>query len=623
MSNDDSTNSIPVSAEDILKYPWQELLAKAPDKECNDYLRVFAEAARECEAANDERGQAVYSFLWLIASYIPSHGCEISPYRPMEEYGGKRSPIPDDLTDEQLDALEGIVGEIEDPEYRARVADLLWVCRKDYQASKLAVTSYVASAGCLKSGPNWPAFIDRLTRAASIAARKGFESHQDEIVTFVEKAIEEFENDLETGLCCAMLLRILLGFERGDVTRYIALSERLAREFPKRGEWHFAEHYWRIAERWHRISKNEEALQQSMIEAAESTIARAEYELTKNPPKSGSSAPWMGKGLQALRRAKADPERIKEVHRRFLALQKQSLGELETFAFDPAEHPGFSESLEKACKVVCQHVSGHDFESAILRLALMMEPTNVKKLAEDEAESSKGSVWLKLIGSERLDLDGKVVDSMPPLDLDNGSDSVAERKRLVELASMFVWPYAVSAAIEPARYTIAQEHPIRMGDLAFLVEHNPFIRAGREGIYLRGIQAGFFGDWLVAMHLLIPQLEDSLRYILQQQGIVTSTMNSDNIQEERDINKLLDDEAVAKLLGPNVVFDLRGILIERFGSNMRNELAHGLMPHSSFYGHAAPVYLWWIIIRLCWQGYRISQRVPDPDAGPSETEDTP
>jgi hypothetical protein len=74
--------------------------------------------------------------------------------------------------------------------------------------------------------------------------------------------------------------------------------------------------------------------------------------------------------------------------------------------------------------------------------------------------------------------------------------------------------------------TILSEHGIQRRDFVFLLAGNPLIPPGHEGIYLRGLQSGFFGDWLVAMHLLIPQLEASLRHVLQHRGVVTSTLEA-------------------------------------------------------------------------------------------------
>jgi hypothetical protein len=170
------------------------------------------------------------------------------------------------------------------------------------------------------------------------------------------------------------------------------------------------------------------------------------------------------------------------------------------------------------------------------------------------------------------------------------------------------WAIVAEWQIEPARRTISDEHPVRLEDLSFLVLDNAFIPPGHEGIYLRGLQAGFFGDWLVSMHLLIPQLEASVRYVLQQYGVVTSTLGADGIQMERDINQFLWEEQMEKIFGPDVLFDLRGILIERCGNNLRNEMAHGLMHEGAFYRWSS-VYLWWLVIHLCWTGIRAT--IPD------------
>jgi hypothetical protein len=50
---------------------------------------------------------------------------------------------------------------------------------------------------------------------------------------------------------------------------------------------------------------------------------------------------------------------------------------------------------------------------------------------------------------------------------------------------------------------------------------------------------------------------------------------------------------------------LRGILIERFGYNLRNDMAHGLMDEGGFYD-VSSIYLWWLSITLCWRGYCIA-----------------
>jgi hypothetical protein len=54
---------------------------------------------------------------------------------------------------------------------------------------------------------------------------------------------------------------------------------------------------------------------------------------------------------------------------------------------------------------------------------------------------------------------------------------------------------------------------------------------------------------------------------------------------------------VGEVIGENSVFDLRGLLVERTGSNLRNAIAHGLLPSGAFF---APLvcYLWWLTLHL-------------------------
>ena len=106
------------------------------------------------------------------------------------------------------------------------------------------------------------------------------------------------------------------------------------------------------------------------------------------------------------------------------------------------------------------------------------------------------------------------------------------------------------------------------------------------------------GDYLVALHLLVSQVEDSLRYLLERQREITSKLDADGIQEVMDLNELLRLPALLPILGQDLVFEMEGMFVDRFGSNFRNKLAHGLLYSGDFYTDQA-TYIWWSILRLC------------------------
>lgn len=54
-----------------------------------------------------------------------------------------------------------------------------------------------------------------------------------------------------------------------------------------------------------------------------------------------------------------------------------------------------------------------------------------------------------------------------------------------------------------------------------------------------------------------------------------------------------------RIIGEDLLFDLQSLMVEPgFGTNLRNQLAHGLMDTDQFYADEA-VYAWWLIWRMC------------------------
>lgn len=603
-----------VSADDLRKYDWQERIAKCSGKECSDFREVLHAAASEREAAGDDLGGRVFNLLALIASLFADYDAKGIPYRErLSTHDGKRSLNTDDLVPADFSALRGIVDETKDTEYRGRLADILWECTKDFKCAQLAVRSFLESAERLNKAGEWIAYAVRLERAAKISARKGFEPLEAEVVAAVENGIVTCQHDLSNEVLTRRLMTILLRLHVGDAKKYAALSEQQATAYAKAENWHASEQYWDTASSWHRVNEDEAAALRCLATAAECHVSAAEAN-TAGPQRSYSFASaWMGKALEALRRAKADPARIAHVHRRLLELQKLALTEMGPVSLNFDEIPGLRANMAAAQQEAADHVRGQSFERALGRFATISHPTNFAALKAQVLKQSEDTIFDKIITQTKVDRGGKVADTLDPSNIGAPLEGEALRKRMVQLANEVHWPLQVTWNIEPARIALVEEHAVRRDSLRFLVSFNPYIPRGHEGIFLRGIQAGFQGDWLVAMHLLVPQVEALIRHAFQQNGAVTSTLESDGTQKERDLNQLLWMPDMEIAFGPDVSFDLRGILIERFGHNLRNESAHGLMPEGAFYGPAS-LFLWWLVIHLCWTGQTIAAAPPPPGA---------
>jgi hypothetical protein len=73
-----------------------------------------------------------------------------------------------------------------------------------------------------------------------------------------------------------------------------------------------------------------------------------------------------------------------------------------------------------------------------------------------------------------------------------------------------------------------------------------------------GFARFFCSDFISALHVLVPQVENSLRYVLKQAAVDPSSIKTDMTQESRTISVMLEkDRAVLeKIIGPAIVFEI-------------------------------------------------------------------
>jgi hypothetical protein len=306
----------------------------------------------------------------------------------------------------------------------------------------------------------------------------------------------------------------------------------------------------------------------------------------------------MHKAVHSLRAAKADAAEIETAHKRLLDFQKRGMSEMQTIRI-PSKGSGLEEKLEQSAQAAAALVKGQCFEDAILRLAYVADPSRPAELRQRIERNEGGGVFTQIFGSSTVRSDGQISDTKPPL----ASDDPVEReeavvKEMYSQARTIDWIARAQVLIEPARQQLVTEHAARRVDLLFLVQENPFVPLGREGLFLRGLHAGLHGDVVLALHLLLPQVENSIREIFTAHGVITSKLESDTTQDERDLGWMLTRPEMAKIFGEGMAFDLRGLLVERFGLNLRNDLAHGLLAESQMITPGA-VYAWWLVLRLC------------------------
>jgi hypothetical protein len=485
---------------------------------------------------------------------------------------------------EDLAVLPVLVEKLTESALRARILDVLWIRKRDFQAALKAVDVYLLAAEKLFKTDAWIYGVECLRRAFQIAAslgggglnaRRKAEAAFEEILAEPGEQIHpNFANNL---------LRLAVEFRLSDPAKFAAIAVNHGEICSKASEIEFARQYHRLAADLFHLGQDREAARTQMLKVADLLEEEADK---LEPARAGAAVNFLKQALEINRQFKVGDAKIESILQKLRRAQSSSLDHFQAF--------GTEININDLQRQASQEVAGFEFEQAILQLAYIVKLTDPKAAIDEQKEQAKNAPFLHFVRTEIIDAEGKTVERIEGF---GGSEEDLE-KRAFQWLKNIAWTLRVQAAIEPARLTIVNEHAPRAAHLEFLLRANPFIQSGHAQIFLRGLHAGLMGDMMMAVHLLVPQLENALRFVLNQRGIDTATIDSEGLEQNKALGKLLEFAELRQLLGDDLIFELRGVFCEQSGYNFRNRLAHGRVSATDCSSVAA-INAWWLILRIC------------------------
>lgn len=110
----------------------------------------------------------------------------------------------------------------------------------------------------------------------------------------------------------------------------------------------------------------------------------------------------------------------------------------------------------------------------------------------------------------------------------------------------------------------------------------PIFEADKRSLISYGLTAYFRKDHIAAISVLVPQIEQALRVLLQILGVPVNKPKRDGTMQLKNLNDILREEVVVKALGEDITNYLIVLLGDARGWNLRNKLCHGLVNSDSF-----------------------------------------
>ncbi|MCC7497089.1 MAG: DUF4209 domain-containing protein [Bryobacterales bacterium] len=107
---------------------------------------------------------------------------------------------------------------------------------------------------------------------------------------------------------------------------------------------------------------------------------------------------------------------------------------------------------------------------------------------------------------------------------------------------------------------------------------SPAFDPDRKDLLKSGIDAYLAGDYIKTVHVLVPQIEHSLRRVLALLGEPVGKAGRNGTMQVKNLNDILREEAILNCLGEDLQMYLLTFLADARGQNLRNRITHGLAP---------------------------------------------
>jgi hypothetical protein len=469
------------------------------------------------------------------------------------------------LNSDNVDEWAEVAESTKHPRLRARFADAVWElgrplgsARKDrYLFGLMAAESYLELAGHASNHPI--EIINAAVRSIQVAMQLG-------AVDLVQRGYEflmqyaDSADQAHVGLWSAPFDR-LLGFNSlsdaqrehildrqahrfaatvasGDIFRMEVVGPTFAKYFYDRQQYH---------------------------QAREITLSYGEEILNRAASLDPSLATHHIQGvLEAYRRVglKEETDRVR------LLLEEKGKGVLAGMKSQRVELKLDLDAIDSA---IAEMIDVSNPLVALYRLASNCAPHPERLEAQFEA-ATEGLLYHRLIPVSIIGDDGLTVTTIGTYDQDKEGRLVMELAREMNLKTTF---FLCGLAEWKKKFELGG-----IPDTPFLFD-SLLIPPDRVTLFLEGLLAFEQEDYVKCIHVLVFQVENSLRELLRILDRPVSKSTDDGNQP-KNMNDVLYDPVVKDALDPKLWSFLKVLYADNRGMNLRNLVAHGVAPPTAF-----------------------------------------
>lgn len=235
----------------------------------------------------------------------------------------------------------------------------------------------------------------------------------------------------------------------------------------------------------------------------------------------------------------------------------------------------FTHSFEipkKELEDYVESMTSGNMQDVLMRIAVRYIP--IKSEAKEQIfDLSKNSPMMFLISHQLQDKKGRVVATIGPLENDLEGHIVRQISQNLYFSYIFL-NAVIRDLIENGR--------LNKDEILKFISVTPIIEKSRMEIIEKGLDAYFSNDYLVFIHLTIPQIEEAVRNIIEFSGGNVLKISRGGGHHLRTFDDILRDEIIQKSLGEDFTDYFKILFTDQRGWNLRNSVCHGMASLESF-----------------------------------------
>lgn len=216
-------------------------------------------------------------------------------------------------------------------------------------------------------------------------------------------------------------------------------------------------------------------------------------------------------------------------------------------------------------------LDGNDTEKIFIRIVEYNTPS-IEEVRKELLRQTKQSPIQSLFARSILDSKGRKIANVGTFSENPDDHLILHFSYSIRIGTIFL-DFVFKEGFKREIFTT---HEI----IKFLAK-SCIIEPARIVIFNKGIEAYFNDEYIIAIHLLIPQFEQAIRNLIEMNG-GSILVEKDGVFKLKTFEHILSDSIVKEVFGDDKVMYFKVLFTDNKGWNLRNDFAHGLLDIEHF-----------------------------------------